>query len=61
MITHNMDDAIKYGNRLIMLDHGEIAIELNEKEKEGMTVPKLMQLFKERSGKELNNDAMLLS
>lgn len=60
MITHNMDDAIKYGNRLIMLDHGQIAVELNAAEKKGMTVPKLMQLFKERSGKELNNDAMLL-
>lgn len=61
MITHDMQDALRYGNRLIMLDHGQIAVDIRQDQKQGLTVPDLLRMFKEQSGKELNDDAVLLS
>lgn len=61
MVTHNMEDAIRYGNRLIMLHQGEIALDLKQSEKQNLTVPKLMELFHQNSGVELKDDALLLS
>lgn len=61
MITHNMAAALQFGNRLIMLDHGKIAVDIRGAEKEKLTVPDLLALFKQRSGQELTDDAMLLS
>jgi len=60
MVTHNMEDAITYGNRLIMLHQGQIVVDLKEEEKKHLTVPKLMELFQKNSGKELNEDELLL-
>lgn len=45
MITHKLDDAINYGNRLIMLHQGEIVLDLKEKEKKALTVKELLDLF----------------
>lgn len=61
MITHNMQDALKYGTRLIMLDHGRIVVDLPAEKKQGLTIPDLLALFKEQSGEEMNDDAVLLS
>lgn len=61
MITHNMADALKYGNRLIMLDHGQIVVDVRGEEKQNLTVPDLLELFKERSGAAMTDDAVLLS
>lgn len=61
MITHNMTDAIKYGNRLIMLDHGRIVVDISGKDKQQLTVSDLLDLFKANSGQEMNDDAVLLS
>lgn len=61
MITHNMQDALKYGDRLIMLDHGTIAVDVAGAEKKNLTVPDLLRMFKEQSGSELTDDAVLLS
>ena len=61
MITHNMASALKYGDRLIMLDHGEIAVDVRGEEKRRLTVEDLLTLFKERSGQEFPDDAVLLS
>lgn len=61
MVTHNMEDAIQYGNRLIMLHQGQIALDLKQEEKQNLTVPKLMELFHQNSGVELKDDALLLS
>ena len=60
MVTHNMEDAIQYGNRLIMLHQGQIALDLKQEEKQNLTVPKLMELFHQNSGVELKDDALLL-
>jgi putative tryptophan/tyrosine transport system ATP-binding protein len=45
MITHKMDDAIKYGNRLIMLHQGKIALDIQGSQKQGMTVQNLLAMF----------------
>ncbi len=60
MITHNMRDALRYGNRLIMLHNGEILIDVSGQEKAGMDVPDLLKMFERASGDELVNDRMLL-
>lgn len=61
MITHNMASALKYGDRLIMLDHGEIAVDVRGEEKQHLNVEDLLTMFKERSGQEFADDAVLLS
>ena len=61
MITHNMEDAIKLGNRLIMMDGGEIIYDIKEEEKENLTIEKLMKMFEVKHGGKFNNDRMLLS
>lgn len=61
MVTHNMEDAIRYGNRLIMLHQGQIAVDLTESEKADLTVPQLMELFQKNSGEKLQDDALLLA
>mgnify|MGYP001071999820 CR=1 FL=1 len=45
MITHRMDDAIKYGNRLIMLHQGKIVLDIEGAEKRTMTVKNLLDMF----------------
>ena len=45
MITHNMKDAIKYGNRLIMMDGGKIIFDCRGEEKEKLTIEDLVKLF----------------
>ena len=59
MITHNMRDAIKYGNRLIMLSSGKIVLDVKGEEKQNLTIDKLVKMF-ENSDVELT-DSMLLS
>ncbi|HFI0463437.1 TPA: ABC transporter ATP-binding protein [Streptococcus suis] len=61
MITHNMEDALKYGNRLIMLHHGQIILDVNAQDKQNMTVIDLLDLFKKQSGQSVTSDAMLLA
>ncbi|MBP3736162.1 MAG: ATP-binding cassette domain-containing protein, partial [Lachnospiraceae bacterium] len=59
MITHNMRDAIKHGNRLIMMNEGRIVYDVSGEEKKNLTVRDLLAKFEE-SGEELN-DRMILS
>lgn len=49
MITHNMKDAIKYGNRLIMMSEGKIIFEAKGEEKKGLTVKDLVEKFQSAS------------
>lgn len=48
MITHNLQDAINYGNRLIMLHNGEILIDIKGEEKKKLTTEKLLKIFNNR-------------
>lgn len=61
MITHNMKDAIKIGNRLIMMNNGKIIYDVSGEEKKNLTTAQLLEKFKTSSGEELDNDRMLLS
>lgn len=45
MITHNMKDAIKYGNRLIMLSNGKIILDVKGPEKAKLTIEDLLHKF----------------
>lgn len=61
MVTHNMNDAIRLGNRLIMMHEGRVIYDVAGEEKRALTVPDLLQKFEEVSGGALANDRMLLS
>lgn len=61
MVTHNMNDAIRLGNRLVMMHEGRIIYDVAGEKKKALTVPDLLQKFEEVSGGELANDRMLLS
>jgi putative ABC transport system ATP-binding protein len=45
MVTHKIDDALKYGNRLIMLHQGRIVLDLTTAAKQTLTAPALLQIF----------------
>ena len=61
MITHNMRDAIQYGNRLIMLHEGKIILDISGDQKKNLTVPELLARFTQASGDEFVNDRAILS
>lgn len=61
MVTHNMKDAINYGNRLIMMYEGKIILDIRGEEKKKLTVHDLMDEFAKASGDELVSDRTLLS
>ena len=58
MVTHNMKDALKYGNRLIMMDNGHIILDVSGKEKSKLEVKDLLNKFETLGG--VVNDNMLL-
>ncbi len=61
MVTHNMNDAINYGNRLIMMHEGRVILDISGEEKKQLTVETLLHKFEEVSGSEFANDRTLLS
>ena len=61
MITHNMHQALELGNRTLMMDQGNIVLDLFGREREGLSVDKLLELFMAKAGKALDNDRILLS
>ncbi len=61
MITHNMRDAIAYGNRLIMMYDGKIVVDVEGEEKKKLTVEQLLNLFSQASGSDEADDKLLLS
>ena len=61
MITHNMRDAIAYGNRLVMMYDGHIVVDVSGEEKKHLTVEQLLNLFSQASGSDEADDKLLLS
>lgn len=61
MITHNMKDAIRMGNRLIMMNDGKIIFDISGEEKKNLTVNDLLKKFEEVSGGSFANDRILLA
>ena len=61
MITHNMRDAIRYGNRLVMLYDGRVILDIGGEEKSKLTVEDLLEMFTQASGSEFASDRAILS
>jgi len=61
MVTHNMKDAIHYGNRLLMMHEGRMILDISGREKENLQVADLLQLFERASGDEFADDRFLLT
>ena len=61
MITHNMRDAIEYGDRLIMMYEGRIALDIAGEEKQKLTVEDLLAKFGQATGTVETTDTLLLS
>lgn len=60
MVTHNMQQALDLGNRLIMMDKGQIILEVGEDRKHELTIPDLMAEFERIRGEKMNSDRALL-
>jgi putative ABC transport system ATP-binding protein len=60
MITHNMQSALDLGNRMLMMDQGQIIYDVTGEERAGLTIGDLTEKFRQLSGKTLDNDRMLL-
>ena len=60
MVTHNMKDAIAYGNRLIMMHEGRVILDIKGEQKKHLTVEMLLEQFAKASGDEFVNDRALL-
>lgn len=61
MVTHNMRDAIAHGNRLIMMNEGQVALDISGDEKKSLTVEYLLMKFEQASGETFDDDKALLS
>ena len=61
MITHNMRDAIEYGDRLIMMYEGRIALDISGEDKKKLTVEDLLEKFGQATGSSETTDKLLLS
>ena len=61
MITHNMKDALRLGNRLTMMHEGKVLVDVKGEEKSRLSVRDLLALFEKAAGNEMANDSLLLS
>ena len=60
MVTHNMEQALRYGNRLIMMHKGRIVVDMNQERKANLNVNNLIVAFERASGEEFADDSLLL-
>ena len=61
MVTHNMEQALRYGSRLLMLHKGKIIVDLNREQRNDINVSDLLTAFEQGSGEQLTDDSILLS
>jgi len=60
MVTHNMDIALRYGNRLIMMHQGKILVNMGEEEKKKLKIADLVAAFERAAGEEFKDDSIML-
>ncbi len=60
MITHNMEMALAYGTRTIMMHEGRIILDVQGEKRANMTMESLIAQFEKNAGTHMNNDRMLL-
>jgi len=61
MVTHNMKQALDFGNRIIMMHEGEIILDIKGAEKDGLTIPDLLGMFEKVRGEGIVDDKLLLA
>jgi putative ABC transport system ATP-binding protein len=61
MITHNMEIALRYGNRLVMMHKGRIIVDIADKEKRNLSITDLVNAFEQAAGERLVDESILLS
>ena len=61
MITHNIASALNLGNRTFMMDDGRIILDVANEERAGLTMDKLLDMFRERTKRRMDNDRILLA
>ena len=61
MVTHNMHQALELGNRTLMMDSGDIILDISGEARNKMTVDNLLEQFRINAGKQLDNDRILMS
>lgn len=61
MVTHNMDIALRYGNRLVMMHKGKIVVDMGEANKKTLTISDLATAFEQAAGEQFTDDTILLS
>lgn len=61
MVTHNMEDALRIGNRTVMMHEGQTILDLGETQRKNTCIPDLLEMFKKASGITMANDKMLLA
>ncbi|WP_438318503.1 ABC transporter ATP-binding protein [Candidatus Caldatribacterium sp. SIUC1] len=61
MVTHNLQDALQYGNRTLMMDEGEVVLDIFGEERKRMTIQELLERFSELRHKKFAEDRALLS
>jgi putative ABC transport system ATP-binding protein len=61
MVTHNLEHAIKMGNRLIMMHKGQIVMDIKGEEKSTMTIPRLLNKFEQLQGEKFAEDRVMLA
>ncbi|MFC2051981.1 ABC transporter ATP-binding protein [Chloroflexota bacterium] len=61
MVTHNMEVALRYGNRLIMMHKGRILVDMNHAQRQNLKVSDLVTAFERASGESFSDDNILLS
>jgi putative ABC transport system ATP-binding protein len=60
MVTHNLEHALEFGNRIVMMHQGRIILDLKD-EKKNLTVQKLLKMFNEVNGSEFVDDRVMLA
>jgi len=60
MVTHNMEHALRYGNRLIMMHKGKIIVDIHQKKKSDLSVRDLVVAFEHASGERFSDDSIML-
>lgn len=61
MITHNIASSLNLGNRTIMMNNGQIILDISGEQRKQITIPQLLELFKEKSQTVLDDDRILLA
>ena len=61
MVTHNMQQALSVGSRTLMMDDGHIVLDVSGSQREKMSVDDLLCAFRDRAGRQMENDRIMLS